>query len=120
MWPFKPASPPPMPQRLREMLHAYPELIERLQESLNKVITEPVKSQPPFEVAIWALEDTLDGFIAEAREEREVAEAGGDAQAIEQAEAKERLMFRARSSNNGLSNLNELWDYFQGQGVAST
>jgi hypothetical protein len=98
MWPFKPASPPPVPQKLREMLKEYPELIERLQESLNKVITDPVKSEPPFEVAIWRLEGALDSFFAEASKELQAAEASGDAEAIEKAKRKEFDMGYARAN----------------------
>jgi|SRR5690242_2551295 len=111
MWPFKPASPPPVPQQLRDMLQAYPELIERLQESLNSVITNPVKSQPPFEVAIWELEATLSSFLAEAREELEAAQVGGDPEAIESAAQKEQLMSIAML--RGTRNLSELRAYFE-------
>jgi hypothetical protein len=114
MWPFKPASPPPVPQKLREMLKEYPELIERLQESLNKVITDPVKSEPPFEVAIWRLEGTLSSFLAEARKELEVAKAIGDPEAIERADQKERLMSIVML--RGTHNLSELQAYFEASG----
>jgi hypothetical protein len=113
MWPFKPASPPPVPQKLREMLKEYPELIERLQESLNKVITDPVKSEPPFEVAIWRLEGALDSFVDEALVELDAARASGDAAAIGKADAKRRLMLFAGSSGGGMHDLSELHAYFQ-------
>lgn len=112
MWPFKP-DPPPVPQALREMLRNYPELIERLQASLNRVITEPVKSQPPFEVAIWALEGTLGSFVNEALAELEAVQARGDGAAIDSADAKRRLMLFAGSSGGGLRDLSELQAYFQ-------
>ena len=112
MWPLDPLPQPPVPQRLREMLKDYPDLIQRLQEGLDEVITKPVRATPPFEVAIWALEDTLSAFIFEAREELEVAEASGHAVTIEKADKKVRLMLSARSSGGGLRDLSELDAYF--------
>ena len=114
MWPFNSPS-PPVPQALREMLKDYPELIQRLQESLNSAIIKPAKSAPPFEVAIWELEGTLEAFISEAREGLEAAKASGDPGAIEQAEKKVKLMSLARSSGGGmrLGLMDDLWGYFQ-------
>jgi hypothetical protein len=105
--------PPPVPQALREMLKDYPEHIQELQKSLNRVITKPSKSTPAFEVAIWELEGTLGTFISEAREELKAAEASGDSEAIARAEEKERLMERASSRNIGMKGLHELWGYFE-------
>jgi hypothetical protein len=104
--------PPPVPQRLREMLTEYPEHIERLQEALNTVIEKPSKVTPPFEVAIWVLESRLGAFIAEAREQLKAAEVSGDAVAIAKADEKERLMSRASWKHVWLSD-DSLWDYFQ-------
>lgn len=118
MWPLKPTSPPPVPQRLRDMLQAHPELIERLQESLNRVITNPVKSQPPFEVAIWELEGTIEGFVEEARKELEAAEASGEPAAIEQARSKLSLMRSAGFKGRWLGD-EAFADYFQALGTAS-
>jgi hypothetical protein len=109
---------PPVPQGLREMLKDYPEHIQELQKSLNRVITKPSKSTPAFEVAIWELEGTLGAFISEAREELKTAEASGDQEAIARTKEKERLMERARSSNIGMKDLNELWGYFETQKAA--
>jgi hypothetical protein len=103
--------PPPVPQKLREMLKDYPGHIERLQEVLKPFATPKVRLMP-FDEAIWALEGRLDTFISEARAELKAAEATGDMQAIERAEAKERLMFRAASGNGGMRNLHELKLYF--------
>ena len=89
---------PPVPQGLRELLKDYPEHIQTLQRDLMRVITKPSKSTPPFEVAIWELEGTLETFIDEAREELKVAEASGDPEAISKADAKFRLMFDCRPS----------------------
>ena len=109
------ASPPPVPQKLRDMLKDYPEHIETLQADLNRVVQDPFKGTPMSEQAIWALEAALDAFIDEARKELQAAEASGDPAAIEQAKAKELLMFRARSGNGGmrLGLMNDLWGYFE-------
>jgi hypothetical protein len=110
---MSPLPPPPVPQGLRELLKDYPEYIQRLQNDLMRVITKPSKSTPPFEVAIWELEGTLETFISEAREELKTAEASGDAKAIARAKDKERLMGRARSGGGGMINISDLSDYFQ-------
>jgi hypothetical protein len=103
---------PPVPKKLQEMLHDYPEHIDRLQEQLNSVAEEPSSVTPKFEVAIWMLEGQLDEFVREAQTELEAIQATGNAEAIAQAEAKESLMFRARSSNGGMKGLHDLWEYF--------
>ncbi|QHG86403.1 hypothetical protein ACCQ13_04770 [Xanthomonas sp. NCPPB 1638] len=88
---------PPVPQKLRELLKDYPELIERLQQQLNFAVRRPSKVTPPFEWAIWMLEDELGSFISEAREEIERAQADDDAEKIKSAEQKKLLMLRASS-----------------------
>lgn len=103
---------PPVPQKLREMLKDYPEHIERLQEALDSVISEPIKSVPPFEAAIWALEDLLSLFITEARRDLAGLQQSGDSTALDEAKAKEFLMLRARSPNGGMAVLDELWAFF--------
>ena len=106
--------PPPVPQKLREMLKDYPEHIERLQEVLIRSV-ERSRRAPlmPFDDAISALEGRLGTFISEAREELAAAEAAGDEEAVVKTREKERLMSRARSGNIGMADLDELWDYFQ-------
>ncbi|MGY4890694.1 UNVERIFIED_CONTAM: hypothetical protein EX528_10015 [Xanthomonas axonopodis] len=104
---------PPVPQKLRELLKDYPELIERLQQQLNFAVLRPSKVTPPFEWAIWMLEDELDSFISEAREELERVQASGDANAVKMAEEKERLTRHARSRNRGMSDLDQLWNYIE-------
>lgn len=104
--------PPPVPARLREMLKDYPEHIARLQEVLEKFRT-PSTRLMPFDEAIWALEGRLETFIAEARRELEQAEITGDTEAVESANARLTLMFRARSANGGMSDLDALWDWIQ-------
>ncbi|MFA0925109.1 hypothetical protein ACDH50_19245, partial [Xanthomonas fragariae] len=92
----KPIPPPPVPQKLREILKDYPELIQRLQDVLDAYVQRPFKLMP-FDGAIWALEGRLGSFISEAREELESAKSSGDAAAIGKAQEKELLMFRASS-----------------------
>ncbi|PKO69665.1 MAG: hypothetical protein CVU22_04265 [Betaproteobacteria bacterium HGW-Betaproteobacteria-16] len=93
---------PPVPQLLQEKLKDYPELIAQLQETLNKVGRSPQMSKTlltdQFESAIWRLENRLDRFASEAREELKAAEAASDPELIAKAEAKELLMHSSRSS----------------------
>lgn len=102
--------PPPVPQKLREMLKDYPEHIERLQEVLNVIIQKPMYGTPPFERAIWLLEGRLETFIAEARAELKAAEASGDAEAIQQAKVKRSVMGTARANFGGMSDLRAYFD----------
>lgn len=108
--------PPPIPQRLREMLQDYPGHLARLQEVLNYILEKPriAKLTPhdAFEEATWALEGRTDAFIREAQAELEAAQEAGDADVIARAEAKASLMRRSGSPNGGLKGLHELWDYF--------
>ena len=104
---------PPVPQRLRDMLKDYPDLIEALASTLKAAATNS-RGNPPFEMAVWSLQDMLSRFISDARDELTAAEAGGDPQAIERADDKLNLMFRARSPSIGLGDLDELWAYFAG------
>ncbi|QWP79407.1 hypothetical protein J5226_15070 [Lysobacter sp. K5869] len=93
------------------MLKEYPDRLDALAATLRDAAAQP-KGSPPFETAVSALEDALSSFISEARAERNAAEAGGDAQALQRADAKLDLMFKARSKNGGLADLNELWNHF--------
>lgn len=102
---------PPVPAKLREMLKDYPEHIDQLQRALETVTDRRMRSLPPFEDAVWKLEDCLSGFIGKASAELSAAEASGDSRAIELAKEKERLMMFARSSNIGLADLSELRIY---------
>jgi hypothetical protein len=109
--------PPPIPQRLREMLKDYPEHLKRIQEVLDHILEKPriAKLTPTgaFEEVVWALESRTSAFIREAQAELEATQAGGDVEEITRAEAKEDLMFCVGDINNGLKGLHELWDYFQ-------
>lgn len=103
---------PPVPQGLRDLLKEYPEHIQILQDDLIEVANKKSPT-PPFERAVWALEDALSAFISEARNELKAAQAMGDEEAIERAEAKERLMSKGRSANGGMSNFADLLAYFE-------
>lgn len=107
-------TPPPVPAKLRELLQDYPGHIKQLQEALDEFAVPKLRLQP-FEDALMVLEIVLGGFIHEATDELNAAEASGDASRIETAAAKRRLMLRARSNNVGLGgkSLEELWEYFQ-------
>lgn len=94
------------------MLKNYPEHIEKLLRALNSVKDRSIQSIPPYEAAVWLLEDHLSGFISEARAEQATAEASGDPEAIAQAQGKERLMSFARSGGIGMLRLGELREYF--------
>lgn len=99
---------PPVPAKLHEMLKDYPEHIEQLQKALISVSHGRQSYAPPFEAAVWLLEDCLTGFVAEARAELATAEASGDPKAIAPSQTKERLMSFARSSNIGMTKLGDL------------
>ncbi|MGO1002763.1 hypothetical protein [Lysobacter sp. CA196] len=106
-------SPQPVPKNLQEMLKDYPGHIKRLQQQLNCVAEEPRSVSPKFEVAIWMLQGQLKEFIREAQAELEDAREDGNSSMIAMAKEKEVLMFRARSSNGGMKDLHDLWDYFE-------
>jgi hypothetical protein len=106
-------APPPVPQHLREMLKDYPEHLERLQEVLTDLVAKPFPGVDPFDRAIWLLDGTLGTFIDEAKYELKAAKQGADPAAIEVAEKKVRLMFRASSGNGGMQRLDDLWAYCQ-------
>lgn len=104
---------PPVPAKLLEMLKDYPEHIEQLQKALMSVSHRRPSYAPPFEAAVWLLEDCLTSFVAEARAELATAEASGDPKAIAQSQRRERLMSFARSSNIGMARLSDLRKYFE-------
>lgn len=115
MWIFKARlTPPEVPPRLRELLKDYPGHVARLQEALDE-FAEPRPRLQPFDDALWALSDVLSGFIHEALEELEVAQARGDVTEIGRADAKRDLMMLARSSNGGMrvGLMDDLWAFFQ-------
>ena len=103
--------PPPVPQPLREMLKDYPELIEGLQRRLIDLMSDHARSIPMFEQAIWLLEDSLDAFYGDAREELEAAKQSGDPAVIEKAKAK-RFLIGSAGSRHPWFDSDELSDYF--------
>jgi hypothetical protein len=104
--------PPPVPEKLCEMLKDYPEHLQELQKALSGVVEKASKVTPPFEMAVWMLEDTLADFVVEAAEELKVAESSGDSAAIANAKEKYSLMGRARSKARWIAD-DRLWEYFQ-------
>lgn len=87
--------PPPVPEKLREMLKDYPEHLRRLQEALTDYVHKPFKLMP-FDGATWALEGRLEAFCLEADEEVKVAEAQGEGEEeIARKKAKAKHMSRA-------------------------
>jgi hypothetical protein len=109
---------PPVPPRLREMLKDYPALIQEVQDGLDslvrKMAAEGAVSLPPFEEAVWYLEDTLDAFYSRAQEELDAAEVDGDLQAIDKAKAKRHLMGRTASDRPWNDEGDQsLWSYFR-------
>lgn len=103
-------TPPAVPKALREMLRDYPGHIERLQEVLGQFAVPRPRVQP-FEEAVWALQDSLEGFVHEAEAEQQLAESRGDTAAAELAKIKRSLMSRACSKHQWLDE--DLWGYFQ-------
>lgn len=105
-------SHPPVPKKLREMLHDYPGHIDRLQEQLNHVAEESRSASSKFEVATWMLEGQLEEFVREAKTELEAVEATNDADGIAGAREKERLMSHACWKHIWVGD-EELWRYFE-------
>jgi hypothetical protein len=105
---------PPVPQFLRETLKDYPELIQQLQDGLNRIVNvmaDRISGTPPFERAIWRLEDTLSAMYEKARDELDAAEQSGDSQAIHRAKIKDDAVSEAY--HVGGSDLDELRNYFE-------
>lgn len=105
--------PPPIPQKLREMLKDYPEHIERLQERLDAYVQRPAYPML-FDGAIWAIEGRLETFMSEARKELEVAEASGDAIAIAKAKAKDFVMGSAHLNTPAMPDLRAYFETYKG------
>ncbi len=103
--------PIPIPTRVRELLRDYPDLIVRLEKRLARALERP--THPPIEGAIWAFEDTLEGFVGDAQQDRRRAEEAGDEHALAQANAKFDAAARAGTRNDGLRDLREVEDYFE-------
>jgi hypothetical protein len=87
------------------MLKDYQDLVRRLQDELNHAVQHPSKVTPPFEGAIWMLEDELSSFVSEAREELNAAKVSGDPEAIEKAKRKDLAVGYARLNMGAMSDL---------------
>ena len=83
---------PALPESLREPLKDYPEHLERLQLALHGVVIAPASRLTRLEMALWALEDRVGRFVAEAQLELEVARSSGDAERLECAVQDEAVM----------------------------
>jgi hypothetical protein len=103
--------PPPVPQKLREMFKDYPELIQRLQGALDDYVDRPTSE--PFDGAILALLDTLSALSSEVRAGLQVAEASGDAVAVEHQLRKKAVLFNAGHIVFEQVDMDDLWDYFE-------
>ncbi len=103
---------PPIPQRLRTMLHAHPDCLASLQAGLDAVAARAPDGIEPFERANWILENTLERYLDVASAQLEAAESTGDPEAIARAREVLLLMDRARSRNVGLADLSELRHWF--------
>lgn len=77
------AHPPPVPQKLCDMLKDFPAHTAKLQADLNRVVEKALPGTPMFEQAIWALEEALSWFAVDAREELKAAQARGDLDLVE-------------------------------------
>lgn len=83
---------PPVPRSLRSALKNHPDHIERLQMALHGVNVAPTTRLPRIEMAVWAIEDRLSRFLAEAKQELDSARCSGDAERFARAEEDEALM----------------------------
>ncbi|MEN5206080.1 hypothetical protein ABE473_16685 [Stenotrophomonas sp. TWI700] len=90
-----PLLPPPVPKRLCELLQNYPEHIERLRAAIEKAASAGGANAPRTEYIVWALEDVLESFISEEKNELDAARSAGSADDVAKAEVKEMLMNRA-------------------------
>jgi hypothetical protein len=112
-------APPPIPQRLRDVLKDYPEHLEQLQQALNAFVEHPEPKLDPFEEAAWVIESTFDALVIDALAEEKAAEASGDPTAIAKASAKCEAMAIASSKRTWLGD-GTLRDYFQANRDAFT
>ncbi len=107
----------PVPKKLQEIFHDHPELIQEIQDGLDRLAANPKKGTPIFEQAVWLLEDSLSEFVARAREELNRAEASGSAEDIQKAQAKLASMIKAKPKQVWLIGLDEFERYASGHGI---
>ena len=99
---------PPVPQFLRETLKDYPEIIQDIQEVLNRVVT---KGPPRFDWAYDRLTDTLSAHRSDAYEALKEIEQTGDSQAMYKAKIKYDALVEAK--HVGGADFDELQSYFE-------
>ncbi|MCD0280307.1 hypothetical protein JWH04_15450 [Xanthomonas melonis] len=95
---------------MRESFKDYPDHIARLESALQESVDKPSPITPPFEFAIWAIEDCLDTFVDESREKLRIAEQTGDEEAIALVKSTHLLMLH--SATKGAWKAQNLMDYF--------
>jgi hypothetical protein len=109
--------PPPVPPRMREMLKDYPAMIEEVQSGLNHIVGVMLDGHggtPPFERAVWRLQDCLDRLADEANAEIARANASGDLEAGKRAEKRIDLIWRVRGNRPWHDRSDQsLWTYFK-------
>lgn len=112
-----PLPPPPVPKKLCELLQNYPAHIERLRSAIEKAASDGGANAPRTEYIVWVLEDVLESFISEAKNELAAARSAGCADDIAKAEANEMLMRRAAPKQQwiGDSGLLEFFKKDKGQ-----
>jgi len=104
-YPKPPAPPqrrstlPPIPRSLRKQLEDFPEHIERLQLALHGVSVARTTRRPRIEMAVWAIDDRLSRFLAEAQHELDAARCSGDPDRLAQAQRAEAVMFEVNRKN---------------------
>ncbi|MDR6093532.1 hypothetical protein QE373_000829 [Stenotrophomonas sp. SORGH_AS321] len=108
------AHPPPVPQKVCDMLRDFPAHTAKLQADLNRVAEKPLTGTPMFEQAIWALEEALSCFAVDAREELKAAQDRGDLDLVERAKWKA-LKFGYARANMG--SMPDLYAYFNARGL---
>ncbi len=97
--PQKRSTLPPVPRSLRTQLKDYPEHIERLQLALHGVTVARTTRRPRIDMAVWAIDDRLSRFLAEAQHELDAARCSGDPERIARAQSAEAVMFEVNRKN---------------------
>ena len=101
----------PVPQSLREILRDYPELIQEIQDALDRIVVSPRHGTPIIDQTIWMLEDVLGEFTLRAAKELKEAQGTFDPSAIARAEAKQASVVKARPKRAWLLDLDEFEAY---------
>lgn len=83
---------PPVPRSLRSALKNHPDHLERLQLALQGVAVAPTTRLPRIDMAVMAIDDRLNRFLAEARDELDAAQRSGDPERLVSAASEEAFM----------------------------